>query len=341
LKRVRDCGRVPVTPGGMVAIKAAATSITEHAPGDGVVAYYSGLASCGSVWACPVCEAKILNARAIEISAAAAAWSAAGNSVTMVTLTMPHDAGMRLSKLLPVVADGFRATIRGRPWIRLKADLRIAGTIRSVEVTHGANGWHPHLHVLVFSEGDIGAVGLAALSLHMRAKWGQFIVRSGYRLPSGSHGVVVTTCHSAAEAGAYVAKIDDSGMAVGNEVARGDLKQGRNGHRTPQEILEAFRWTGDIEDLALWHEYEKATKGHQRITWSKGLRKILAVEDERTDEEIAAEEVGGDVVALLEPGIWWQITEIPGLPAHLLDEAERGGLPAVKATLARHGLQTE
>jgi hypothetical protein len=322
LERVRKCGRV--TLGGDVAIKA-----------QGGVAHYAGLVTCGSVWACPVCSAKIRNARAQEISAAAARWDQAGNSV-LVTLTMPHDFGMRLARLLPVIADGFRSVISGRAWLRVKAAARVAGTIRSVEVTHGLNGWHPHLHVLVFIDGDPGADGLAALGIHMRARWTRYIQAQGYRAPDLAHGVVIERCTSAAEAGAYIAKTQD-GKAPGNELARGDLKRGRAGHRTPLEILESFRWTGDIEDLALWHEYERASKGHQCITWSKGLRSLLAA-PERTDEEIAAEEAGGDVLALIPCASWRRVTGIPGLPAYLLDAAERDGAAAVAAALARFGI---
>ena len=54
--------------------------------------------------------------------------------------------------------------------------------------------------------------------------------------------------------------------------------RGPDGHRTPFQILEDFRWTGDADDRSLWRTYERATKGHQAITWSKGLRKLLAVE---------------------------------------------------------------
>jgi hypothetical protein len=321
LKRVRDCGRLPT-----------GDAVTIVASGD--VAHYAGLVTCGSVWACPVCEAKILNERAAEISAAAASWDLAGNSVYMVTLTMPHDYGNRLAKLLPVIADGFRSVIRGRPWLRLKAELGIVGTIRSVEVTHGANGWHPHLHVLVFIEGDPGAEGLAAMIGHIREKWGRFIVKAGYRPPSDTHGVVVERCRSAAEAGAYIAKTEEN-TEVGSEMARGDLKHGRNGHRTPLEILGGFMETGDRADLALWHEYELATQGHQRITWSKGLRALLKTV-ERTDEEIAEEEVGGEPVIQIAKPVWRRVTEVPGLPAYLLDEAERGGADAVQAALDHH-----
>jgi hypothetical protein len=329
LERVRKCGRVPVgTEGNQVAVKRQAG-----------VCHYSGLASCGSIWACPVCSAKIRNTRASEISEATAAWDRAGHSVYMVTLTAPHDLGDRLAPLLATVADGFRAVISGRPWIRLRKQLAIAGTIRSVEVTHGVNGWHPHLHVLLFLDRDPGAEGLATLAAHIRGRWGAFIVSQGYRPPDRHHGVVIDRCTSAAEAGAYIAKTQD-GASPGNELARADLKQGRNGHRTPLEILEAFRWTGVLEDLALWHEYEKASKGHQAITWSKGLHQLLAVED-RSDEEVAAEEVGGEIVALIAAETWREVTRIPGLPAHLLDEAERGGAPGIKAALARHGFGTD
>ena len=324
LARVRKCGRVPL---GDVAI-------TENAG----VAHYAGLETCGSIWACPVCSAKIRNSRATEISAAAASWDLAGNSVYMVTFTAPHDLGMKLSALLPVIADSFRAVISGRAWLKVKKQAAIVGTIRSVEVTHGINGWHPHLHVLVFTEGDPGAEGLAAMVLHFREKWKRAIVRAGYRAPDELHGVVVERCMSAAEAGAYIAKTQE-GKAPGNELARGDLKSGRDGHRTPFEILEAFRWTGDADDLALWRVYERATRGHQAITWSKGLRALLAA-PERTDEELAAEEVGGEIIVRIPPDIWRSAVWVPGLPAYLLDEAERGGADAVLAALERFGIMS-
>lgn len=320
LERVRKCGRVSTGD----------VQITNNAG----VAHYTGLTTCGSIWACPVCSAKIRNSRAEEISGAAARWDLAGNSVYMVTFTAPHDMGMKLSALLPVIAESFTAVISGRPWLRLKKQVGIVGTIRSVEITHGVNGWHPHLHVLVFVENDPGAAGLAAMILHFREKWQRAIVKAGYREPDQLHGVVVDRCYSAAEAGAYIAKTQE-GKAPGNELARGDLKHGRGGNRTPFEILEDFRWTGDAADLALWRTYEKATKGHQAISWSKGLRSLLAVEEEKTDEELAAEEVGGETVITIPAATWRGVTAVPGLSCYLLGQAERGGADAVQAAIDR------
>lgn len=328
LERVRKCGRVRHGRDGTGDV------VTRVRGG---VAHFTGLTTCGSIHACPCCGSKIRYARSLEISAACARWDMDGNAVLMGTFTAPHDYGMRLSKLLPLIADGFRACISGRPWRRLRDELGIVGTIRAFECTCGEHGWHPHLHVLFFVEGGDTARAVAALALYLRAKWETWITGQGYRVPHKTHGVDVGVCHSAAQAGEYIAKTQD-GRSVGNEIARGDMKQGRNGGRTPFEILDDFRWTGDVEDLALWNEWETATKGHKCITWSKGLRKILGCEPEMTDEELAEAEVGGENVAVIPAELWTEVVKIPAFDAALLHAAERGGLAGMNELLALHGL---
>jgi hypothetical protein len=306
--------------------------------GNGGVAHYRGLASCGSIWACPVCSAKIRNGRALEIAEAAGNWHRAGNTVLMVTLTAPHDLGMPLAGLLPLIAEGFTSVIAGAPWQRLKKRVPVAGQIRSIEVTHGPAGWHPHAHCLLFITGQADAVQLAAVGIHVRARWRRFITKAGYRPPSALHGVKIDVCTSAAEAGLYIAKTQD-GRSPGNELARSDLKSGRAGHRTPFEILGEIADTGDLAGLPLWHEYERATRGHQAITWSAGLRKLLlGAAPERTDAEIAAEEIGGTLVAEFTPGAWKAVTRVLGLECALLEAWEAGGTGAVIALAAGHGL---
>lgn len=328
LKRVRACGHRPVSKADRVAI-----AIRQG------VAHYKGVQSCGSVWGCTVCGPKILNERAREISAAAGGWMAKENTVLMTGFTMPHDAGDRLADTLDTVVQGFRYISRHRAWKRTRKAARVVGTIRSLEMTHWRNGHHPHLHTLYFTRGGIGHE-LGPFGITLRQLWGDYITSRGYRRPDQLHGVDIQVCRSGVDAGLYIAKTDE-GKSVGNEIARGDMKRGRGGHRTPLQILEDFRQTGDLEDLALWHEYEKATHRRQRITWSPGLRKLLIAEGidldpERTDEEIAAAEVGGKVVLLIEPQSWRKVTRTPGLACHLLDVMERRGVPGVTALLAEH-----
>jgi hypothetical protein len=141
------------------------------------------------------------------------------------------------------------------------------------------------------------------------------------RMPHGAARVNITRCSSAEDAGQYIAKTQDV-RAVGNEMARADLKQGRAGGRTPFEIFDDFRWTGDADDLAVWREYERATKGRQAITWSKGLRALLAVA-ERTDEEIAAEEIGGEDLAVIHGDDWRRIVRRHSEPSGVNPESFR------------------
>jgi hypothetical protein len=350
LPRVRKCGRVRA-------------SVDDIGMRDNAgVWHYTGLATCGSIWACPVCSAKIRHVRAREISEAAARWHDAGNTVVMVTLTFPHHQGLALARTFPVLAAGFGHLISGEAWagrperyvpprpskrggmlpgrvyparIGLRDRTCVAGTIRSIEITYGANGWHPHAHALFFLRGrDMRNV--AILGGELQKRWRAWVVGQGFPAPSAIHGVDVRLCESAAEAGEYIAKTQD-GRAVGNEMTRADLKSGRAGSRTPFEILDYFRHTGDKAALDLWNEYERITKGRQCITWSKGLHQLLAADD-RTDEEIAAEEVGGTTVADIRPGAWAEITSVPGFAVHLLELGESGGVIAVNAELRRRGI---
>ena len=302
------------------------------------VSHFSGLQTCGSIWDDPVCSAHIRPVRAEEISQGASIWCQAGNSVFLAAMTVPHDQGMALGPLFDVIAKGFTYVISGRPWRRLCRKLGIIGTIRAVEVTCGCNGWHPHSHSLIFAEGPVSAEALATLTLYLRDRWGKYVTRAGFRLPSWDHGVKVDICRSAEEAGAYVAKLQESGRSPGNEMARSDLKRGKAGHRTPFELLRDFRLYGDMADLELFREYQKVTKGRQAITWSAGLRKRLLAElPERTDEEIAAEEIGGDQVLQFSRESWGQVTRVRGLASRIQEAHDDGGLAAVAALLASHG----
>jgi len=302
------------------------------------VSHFSGLQSCGSIWDCPPCSAKIRGARAEDISAAAAVWCNAGNTVFLAAMTVPHDQGMALAPLFDVISRGFTYVISGRPWRRVCKRLGIVGTIRAVEVTCGCNGWHPHSHSLIFAEGEVSAEALAVLTLYLRDRWRRYVTREGFRLPSWDHGVKVDVCRSAEEAGAYVAKLQESGRSPGNEVARADLKSGRYGHRTPFGILRDFRLYGDRDDRDLFREYQRVTKGRQAITWSAGLRKrLLAEVPERTDEEIAAEEIGGDHVLGFGSESWRQVVRVRGLATRIQCAYDDGGLAEVAALLAAHG----
>ena len=217
--------------------------------------------------------------------------------------------------------------------------LQITGRIRSTEVTFGSwHGWHPHLHLLFFSDLLLSPDDWSAFRLILSDAWAAAVVRLGRPRPGDEVGVTLAPVYRA-EVGQYLAKVQDhygEASTVGREMARGDVKKGRKRSRTPFELAEAAV-QGVMPELPLWWSYEAATKGRRAIEWSRGLKARYGV-DEVEDEDLAAADVDGDRVAWVD-GPCWGLLVKAGQETHLLDLVEQGGQPAAHEFLTR--LQTE
>jgi hypothetical protein len=288
-------------------------------------AHFSGVMSCGSVWLCPVCSAKIDARRAEEVAGVLKAHLAAGGAAYFGGLTMPHDFGDRLEPMRRLNTEAYRRLLQGPVWLNLKKRLGIVGYIRSLEVLHGANGWHPHTHPLFLTDRLLTAEELAELQAYVFRVWRSAIVKAGYRTPERV-GFSLELVASPESIGAYMSKM---GLAL--ELTHGATKDG-GALRTPFNIAEDFLATGDYADQVLWLEYEKAMHGARRLTWSKGLKARYAVA-ELSDEELATEEVGGELVATLSPDDWRAVVAADASIA-ILEAAESDGAAGVLAVLA-------
>lgn len=344
---LRRCGKVPcprarkgsaaVSPSGHIQLR-----VGTSAEG-GRFGYVEGVVHCASISSCPVCAAKIRNARTVIYSESAARWLADGNTLLMITLTFPHYAGMSLAPMWDMVSGGASHLTSSQRW----RDLRKAfgGQMwyrRALEQTYGVNGWHPHCHMLVYIRGDVGAEGLVLVHEHFRSEWVKWVTSKGYGLPSGAHGVKIDVCASGADAGSYIVKTQD-GHSVGAELTRGDLKSGK-GSWAPFDILRAYRHAEDQGDVAeaeslrlLWREFEEAAKGRRIITESRGLKGVLG-EDEVSDQELADEEVADhEDIGEITGATWRQVCERE-LEAPVFEALASGGLDRVNLILDSAGL---
>ncbi|MGW4510177.1 hypothetical protein ACWENO_36625 [Streptomyces sp. NPDC004436] len=98
--------------------------------------------------------------------------------------------------------------------------------------------------------------------------------------------------------------------ALGNELLRGDNKVGRKEGRTALEILR-LALDGDGEELELWHQYERATKGTKMLTWTGDVRerleRLTGAAAERDAQEVMAADDAKQVKAvlvLIDPEPW-------------------------------------
>jgi hypothetical protein len=320
-QRQRNCGAAPVGDQVEIRIK------------DGS-AYYCGLETCGNVWLCPVCSAKIHHRRAAELRDALTTWTGEGHSASLVTITVPHDLDDPLSRLVDTQRDAWQHVTQGAAWQRLKRRLGIAGHIIALEFTWGdENGWHPHHHVLLVHDQDLDAAAITKLHAHIHMRLATACHKHGLRKPDQLHAVRIDPNVSATAAGAYIAKGGD--WTPAEELTRGDLKTSRTGSRAPFQILADYYQTGDSRDHDLWREYARVTRGLAAVRWSRSLRLAMlgpCVEPDRTDKELASEDVNGELVTLLSIEVW-SGTRLAGLDHAVLVAAECGGLEAVNALI--------
>ena len=115
-----------------------------------------GVVVCAAGNLCLRCGIKIAAARARQIELLAAVMKALGFHCYMVTPTFSHARSDGLAVSYQDMMDAWTALRQSRLFRKLTANG--GGFCRQVEVTWSlANGFHPHLHVLVWSKLDLDA----------------------------------------------------------------------------------------------------------------------------------------------------------------------------------------
>ncbi len=256
-------------------------------------AHYSGLMTCGSVWHCPICAARISEQRRQELTRSMLNWTG-GNF--MVTYTASHKVTTPLRDILEAVVEGVRSFKSGRRFQEIKSLYGWVGSVKALEVTYGANGWHPHVHELVFATNALSEAELDRIEVELSTHWLGVLGRRGW-VASTEHGLKVSD--DKFDLARYVSKfghepkmtIDDwkNKWSLAHEITKQVVKKSRTREgRTPMQLLADYL-VDDFEAGEVWREYAKVFKGRKQLTWSNGMRKLLALGDEIPDEEIANE----------------------------------------------------
>lgn len=94
------------------------------------------------------------------------------------------------------------------------------------------------------------------------------------------HGV---SLEDGSKAASYASK-----WGLEHEMTKGHVKHGREGGRTPFDLLRWYLSEKSPEAARLFTEYAREFKGRNQLLWSRGLRDLLALGQEATDEELAA-----------------------------------------------------
>lgn len=312
-----------------------AADVTVHGGGD-QGAHFSGTERCGSIWACPVCAAVIRAQRAEDIQRTVEAWQEDGGSVVFVTLTMRHTKSDPLAVTLNAAAEGFRRLLSSASYRRdFAPTMGIEGYVRSVEVTLGSNGWHPHVHALFFVRDPLSKAQVNQWTSEMFSRWAEVVTRLGAKMPSKERGVDVRVADTHGKVIAeYLSKLQEA--KIGSEVARFDFKTGKGGNLMPFELLDPSTREDDWDDHAaqqLWWEWYTATKGRRAITFSRSMLAWLKAKDaelaediEMSDDQIIEDAEQATPVFKVDGKDWDRHKNSPARLTGALDAVEAGDL---------------
>lgn len=397
LKGFRMCGsRVIHQMGAQPAVFVVRVSYDNHAD----TSHFFGNAYCKSTWACPYCTARIMAERSTRIAAAIDALDAQNQYSIMFTFTMPHLAFMSCEESFQILKAAWRHFVRGANHgyetrkhklndgtvttykIRkseygvLREELNIRHCVRVYEFTHGRNGWHPHIHMLVwipkenFSkvtdyEANLNKAWMHALRFKAKQYW-----REHYPdLDDAAIEARLQTVFSFSSnhAGLKISKNPDgtprrttsaqyiSGWKAHEELTRTDLKKANKGHYTPHQIIDKAIAAKTAEErdkwLALYAEYALATKGSRRIEISNsGLNKIIDAwlaehpHVQYIEKKTMANPTAATMVCWFNENQWWFICnciepEVYDIRAQILERARLpDGKSQIEQLLLGYGL---
>lgn len=270
-ERVKSCLRCRIDKNLPVSVKYNVSTKKAH---------YGNLQRCGSVWFCPNCSPKITEQRKNEVKQAVERHT---GGLYMLTLTIPHYMGDDLEKLLMGFRDALKRFFNGtRKSKAIWADMGKIGHIKALEVTYGKNGWHPHYHILIFTDKELPQGYDITPLIEL---WQNSCRLAKLPIPSSQYGLDFRK-------GEYSEYVTKWGWNIESEMTKGHIKKGRAGNMTAWDLLKYYAFGLGADDFErygkLFQEFARCFKGSQQLYWSRGLKAMFGI-GEKTDEQIADE----------------------------------------------------
>jgi plasmid rolling circle replication initiator protein Rep len=298
--------------------------------------YFTGLQTCGSVWTCPICANRIQETRRQEIALAMKflCAEAQGKQAVMVTFTFPHTVADKLKDLLEKFSKSLMSFKSGKAFVGFKNRYGFEGLIRSLEITRGPNGWHPHTHELFFVDKELEQ---AEFKEWLQNRWLNVCSKSGLVDINDDDKVDAFIKHSLdvkfnCSTSDYLAKFDDkANWGVDREIAKASSKNSKKNGMHPFELAHKGY-------SQLFIEYTEAIKGKAQLFWSRDLKKKVGIVD-ITDEEISEEDKKEEdtVIGFLRKIEDWKTVTAYELRSKILDMVEDGfDIVAIRRYIAEY-----
>lgn len=281
-------------------------------------ARFVGLMTCKNPY-CPVCGVRRAFEKRDEIALALHNAEQSGYKAYFLTLTMQHTIEEDLKDLAKDLNKNKAQLFK----LNIIKELCDVGSIKSIEVTHSFNnGFHPHLHIVLFSSIDVPLEDIQAYEDDIFSEWQRICLKNQKKRVSKEHGVKLI-------------KIDDQKMrnnvskyitisnftednitykeGMSEEASLGVLKLGRGENKTVFQYLDEYKeikealevgkealgedvyrdlYSRSRKVLNVIKTFYSSIKSIASMRFSDGLKKTLKVPSEIKDVREELSELG-------------------------------------------------
>jgi hypothetical protein len=319
LSRLADCGNTAV---GQVLIGLS-----------GNQAHFTNLATCGSVWACSVCSAKVLSIRSEEISTAVDVWAKREGQFIFETLTLSHTKHDSLSRVWASVSKAFASTNAGT-FSKVHKEFGQVGYMKVVEVTHGINGWHVHLHLLRFISQELTQSEISDWSTSIFNRWADSLVKQGFKSPLAKFHVFELVESPEKIKGYFAKNFDNSNVLPGMDLSSSGVVRGHGMWR----VLDVALTNHNSSASRIWAEWERTSRGKRQISWSKNLRKSLGLSNVLSDDEAVNSSDSFVPLVAIDGASVRLLGRLGSIQSRILRAIEQGDLATACQLLNEHGV---
>lgn len=237
----------------------------------------------------------------------------------MAAYTLQHDKSDSLQCVKDNLYSAYRNLMSGRAWQDLKGRWGVEGVISSSEVTWGPIfGWHAHKHALIFTKDKLSNTELKQSETEISARFRALLAKNG-RYGHPDYSVDFRTGNVFEESD-YVFK-----WGIDYELTKSNVKKAKSGHYSPFELAQ-WAVNGDLQPVQLFREYFKVYKGSKQLSYSNGLRARLGLDQEKSDYDLATEEVQQSDPLMMLSRLAWAIVCKKKMRGDLLNVASSGSV---------------
>lgn len=244
-------------------------------------ARYTHLQHCTKVWTCPICSDLIGAKRRPAINYAVSEWVKQGNQCSLATFTIQHNKDMSLDECMNILQGSYREMVAGKAWQTIKDNHKVLGAIRVIEITWGNNGYHTHIHSIVFHNSQ----DLESMESSIRSRWEQMTGKRGNSI--NEHGFDLS--HNSDYISQYISKHGRHPIEEWNQAKELTSKAGKtvsSGRTFFQVLHDASHGSTRGGDRRFMNSYVERLHNVKFLVWSPTVSKHFGIKD-LTDEELA------------------------------------------------------